>query len=151
MHNITTITSLHYLGVFITADLKWKKHISIMVNHVHSTICGISILGNSIQGLDFMNWCHIYNTLVIPMLTYGAQVWYTGVNQKGLITQMQVAKNEGICKITGVFKTSPLKPLHNLTCIPPITYLIGKLMHSYTLRLGRLPPHMKVRTVLTTD
>ncbi len=35
--------------------------------------------------------------------------------------------------------------------IPPITYLIGKLMHSYTLRLGRLPPHAKVRTVLTAD
>ncbi len=51
----------------------------------------------------------------------------------------------------GVFKTSPIDPLHNLMCIPPITYLIGKLIHSYTLRLGRLPLYAKVRTVLTVD
>jgi len=55
-HNITAVTSLHFLGVFITANLKWKKHVSIMVNHACSTIRGISILGNSIWGLDFLNW-----------------------------------------------------------------------------------------------
>ena len=90
-HNITAISLLCYLGVFITNSLKWNKHVSIMVNCTHSTIRGISILGNSIQGLNFMNWCHKYNALVIPVLMYGAQVWFTGVNQKGLLTQMQVA------------------------------------------------------------
>jgi len=79
-HNITTVTSLCYLRVFITANLKWNKHISIMVNRACSTICRISILGNSIQGLDFLNWCHVYNVLIVPVLTYGAQVWYIGVN-----------------------------------------------------------------------
>ena len=64
---------------------------------------------------------------------------------------MQVTQNKGLHKLTGVFKTTPIDPLHNLMCIPPIMYLIGKLMHSYTLRLGHLPPHVKVRTVLTTD
>src|SRR6266851_9876671 len=70
-HNITSITSLCYLGVFITNNLKWAKHVSIMVNHTCSTIRGISILGNSIWGLDFINWRCIYNALVIPILTYG--------------------------------------------------------------------------------
>jgi len=77
-HHVTTVTSLRYLRVFLTNDLKWMKHVSIMVNHAHSTIHGISILRNSIRGLDFMNWQHIYNTLVIPVLTYSTQVWYTG-------------------------------------------------------------------------
>ncbi len=122
-----------------------------MSNHTHSTIQGISILGNSIRGLDFLNWCCVYNTLVVPILMYGAQVWYTGINQKGLITQMQTTQNEGIRKIVGVFKTSLMEPLHNLTHIPPISYLMGKLMHAYSLRLGCLPPHVKVRTVLTAD
>jgi len=64
---------------------------------------------------------------------------------------MQVAQNKGIRKMMGVFKTSPIEPLHNLTHVPPITYLMGKLMHSYSLRLGHLSPYIKVRTVLTAD
>jgi len=55
-HNITAVTSLHYLRVFITTDLKWEKHVSIMANHACSTIYRISILGNSIRGLNFLNW-----------------------------------------------------------------------------------------------
>jgi len=54
-NKITTVFSLHYLRVFITANLHWEKHINIMVNHAQSTIRGINILGNSIHGLDFIN------------------------------------------------------------------------------------------------
>ena len=98
-----------------------------------------------------MNWRWVYNTLVIPTLTYGAQVWYTGYRQKGLTDRMQIAQNKGLRKLTGVFKTTPIKPLHNLTRIPPIPYLMGKLMHSYTLRIQALLPNTKVGTILSHD
>jgi len=117
-HNqrITTVTtSLWYLGVRLTPMLKWDTHVDLMVNRAHSTIKGISILGNSIRGLDFMNWWQVYNTLIIPTLTYGAQVWYMGIQQKCLLDHLQIAQNKGIRKITGVFHTTPIEPLHNLT------------------------------------
>ena len=98
-----------------------------------------------------MNWRKVYNALVIPILTYRAQVWYIGVKQKGLLSCLQMAQNEGQHKITGMFKTTPIKPLHNLTHIPSITYLMGKLIHSYIHRLQRLPLHAKVQKVLTQD
>jgi hypothetical protein len=122
-----------------------------MANRARSTICGINILGNTQRGLDLLNWRKVYNALVIPVLTYGAQVWYTGHNQKGLVHKLQVAQNEGVRKIAGVFKTTPIKPLHNLLGIPPISYVLSKLMHAYSLRLQGLPPNAKVRTVLLTD
>jgi hypothetical protein len=103
----------------------------IMANCAHSTICGINLLSNSIHGLDFHNWRKVYNALVIPVLTYEAQVWYTGINQKGLVNHLQVAQNEGIHKITGTFCITPTEPLHNLTGIPPISYVLSKLIHSY--------------------
>jgi hypothetical protein len=132
-------------------DLKWTKHVDIMVNCAQSTIHRISILRNSIRGLNFMNWRRVYNALVIPTLTYGAQVWYTRHRQKGLTNRMQIAQNEGLHKLMGVFKTTPIEPLHNLTRIPLIPYLIGKLMHSYALRIRALPPNTKVRTILSHD
>ncbi len=64
---------------------------------------------------------------------------------------MQVTQNKGLHKLMGVFRMTLIEPLHNLTRIPPITYLMGKLMHLYTLRLGHLLPITKVRMVLTAD
>ena len=122
-----------------------------MVNRARSTIRGISILGNSVRGLDFLNWRKVYNALVIPTLTYGAQVWYTGIGQKSLLQKMQVAQNEGIRKITGVFRTTPVEPLHNLTGIPPISYVLPKLIQSYSNRLTGMTLDAKVRKVLTND
>jgi hypothetical protein len=149
---VTTVTtSLRYLGVYLTLSLKWDTHVDLMVNRARSTIRGISILGNSIRGLDFMNWRRVYNALVIPTLTYGAQVWYTGVQQKCLLNRLQITQNEGIRKMTGVFRTTPIEPLHNLTCIPPIPYLMDKLMHAYAHRLQDLPSSAQVRMILTTN
>jgi len=108
---------------------------NIMANCTRLTIQGIGILGNTISGLDLLNWCKVYNILVIPILTYRVQVWYTEHNQKGLIHKLQVAQNESIRKIGSVFKTTLLNPLHNLLGVLPILCILPKLMHSYTLRL----------------
>jgi len=83
--HVTTVNQLQFLGVFLQRDLNWMLHVKIMANHVRSTIHGVSILSNLVQGLNFLNWRKVYNALVIPMLTYRASVWYTGVRQKGLI------------------------------------------------------------------
>jgi len=98
-----------------------------------------------------MNWRKVYNAIVIPTLTYGVPVWYTGWRQKGLVNRMQVAQNEGLRKMTGVFHTTPIEPLHNLTRVPPISYVLDKLTHSYSLHLAGLPPQCKTHTVLTED
>jgi hypothetical protein len=50
-----------------------------------------------------------------------------------------------------MFKTTPLDPLYNLLGVSPILYMLPKLMHSYALRLQRLPSDTKVLTVLDTN
>jgi hypothetical protein len=98
-----------------------------------------------------MNWRKVFNAIVIPTLTYGVPVWYTGKRQKGLINRMQIAQNEGLRKMTGVFRTTPVEPLHNLTRVPPISYVLDKLILSYSQRLEGLPPQCKTRTIITAD
>jgi hypothetical protein len=122
-----------------------------MANRARSTIRGVSLLGNSVCSLDFLNWRKVYNALIIPTLTYGAQVWYTGKRQNGLVQHLQVTQNEGLCKMMGIFETTPVKPLHNLTGVPPISYMLLKLMHSYSNQLQGLPVKAKVRTILSED
>jgi hypothetical protein len=84
-------------------------------------------------------------------MTYGAQVWYTGIRQSGLVQWLQIAQNEGIQKISGTFHTTPIEPLHNLTAIPPISYLLPKLINAYTRRLGGMNPRAMVWSILDHD
>jgi hypothetical protein len=84
-NHVTTVSHLQYLGVYIDHHLNWTRHVTIMANRACSNIRGINILGNSVCGLNFLNWRKVYNALIIPELTYGAQLWYTRVKQKGLI------------------------------------------------------------------
>ena len=58
---------------------------------------------------------------------------------------------DSICKLLGVFKTTPIEPLHNLMGIPPIHYLLDKILNAYTHRLRAMPPNALVCMVLKTD
>jgi len=57
--HIMAVDTLHFFGVFLHRDLNWMPHIKIMANCTHSTICRISILGNSICSLNFLNWRNV--------------------------------------------------------------------------------------------
>jgi hypothetical protein len=105
-----------------------------MAMRARSTIRGLSILGNSIRGLDLIHWKQVYLMYVIPILTYGAPVWFTGHRQKGLIKTLQIAQNEGIRKITGVFRTTPTSMVENMIGIAPIKYLLPRIIHSFRNR-----------------
>ena len=138
-------------GFFLTPTLDWKPHVSIMAMRARSTIRGLSILGNSIRGLDLVHWKQVYLMYVIPILTYGAPVWYTGISQKGLINMLQVAQNEGIRKITGVFRTTPTAITENMIGIAPIKYLLPRIIHSFRNRLIATNPNHILHSILTDD
>ena len=116
----------------------------MMATRACSTIRGLSILSNSVQGLDFLNWCKVYNAIVIPTMTYGSPIWYKGDGQKSLVQRLQVTQNEGIRHMTGVFCTTPVDALYNITHILPINYMLKKLKHSHTLHLQNLPANTRV-------
>ena len=45
----------------------------------------------------------------------------------------------------------PIDSLHNLTWVPPIQYVLYKLIHSYSNRLQGLPLNAKTWTILSKD
>jgi hypothetical protein len=149
--HIRNSTTVRYLGVYLNHCLNWSKHVEIMATKAQSDIRGLSIFGNLVCGLNFLNWRKAYNAIVIPAMTYRCPIWYTGKGQKSLVQRLQTAQNEGICHMTGVFRTTPVEALHNLTRILPIEYTLRKLTHAYTLHLQNLPGNTRVRTILSED
>ncbi|KAI0054577.1 hypothetical protein BV25DRAFT_1767165, partial [Artomyces pyxidatus] len=76
---------LRYLGVFFDSKLNFRKHVETMANRAMSTIRGLQVLGNSVRGMSLVNFRTLYRTVVLPVLTFGAPIWYTGKRQKTLV------------------------------------------------------------------
>jgi len=90
-----------------------------------------------------MNQYHLrllYKTCVIPVLTYGSQLWFNLENPpKNLIQTLQKVQNNALRRIAGAFRTSPIEALQLLTHVPPIHITIRKISESAALRVFWLP------------
>ena len=142
---------VRYLGIFIDRKLSWSQHTEFISNRVRSTVTTLGVLGNSIRGISFANWRRVFHAIIIPILTYGAPLWYTGINQKSITQRLQVAQNTAIRKMCGVFHTTPTTPLHHVVNILPITLTLARLSDSFKLRIQRLPPNTVIRTILHSN
>jgi hypothetical protein len=74
--SITPVTCIWYLGVFFTPHLDWTTHVKTMSTRAQSIIKGLGVLGNSIRGFRLVNWRKIFISIILPVLTYGCQVWF---------------------------------------------------------------------------
>ena len=142
---------VRYLGVFFKHNLSWDHHVTVMANRARSTVRAISILGNSVRGLDAANWRKVFHSLILPVLTYGFPLYASQKRVVGLTKTLQVAQNDAIRKMTGAFKTTPVDPLHFIAAIFPVKIQLTKLLGEYADRVHRLPPSTQLRTLRTSD
>jgi len=103
---------IRYLGVFIHHKFDWSHHVTIMANRARSTSRALTILGNSVRGLDYANWHKIFHALILPVLTYGFPLFSTSPRIKGLIKTLQVAQNVIVWKMSGCVTFLGLRRVH---------------------------------------
>ena len=147
---ITPACSLRYLGVIFTPRLNWSAHVKTMSTRARSIMKGLGVLGNSIRGFNLISWRKIFISVVLPILTYGCQVWFRDVSQITLINTLQVAQNEACRKLAGTFHTTPIDMMHSLLAIPPIRFRLRHLLRSQGRRLASLPPSCLLRRLSNT-
>ena len=143
--SITPARSLRYLGVFFTLRLNWTTHVKTMSTRARSIVKGLGVLGNSIRGFHLVSWRKIFISIILPVLTYGSQVWFCDVSQITLINMLQVTQNEACCKLTGTFHTTPIDMMHSLLSIPPIRFHLRHLLCTQGRHLASQPPSCLLR------
>ena len=92
-----------------------------------------------------MSWRKIFISVILPVLTYGSQVWFRDVSQVTLINTLQVAQNEACRKLAGTFHTTPIDMMYFLLSIPPIRFRLRHLLRTQGLRLASQPPSCLLR------
>ncbi|KAI5115165.1 hypothetical protein M0805_000297, partial [Coniferiporia weirii] len=136
---VTPSREIRWLGFFLDDLLTFKPHIRRMAMRARSTATALRVLGNTLRGLSLFNFRILYKTLIIPVLTYGFQLWFTGIRQKSHLQPLIVAQNQALRLVAGAFKTSPSSGLHHLLAILPIPFLLRHLLVNSAARLSKLP------------
>ena len=135
---------IRWLGIYFDRSLSFRSHVEKMANRARSAIAGLKLLANCVRGLSVANARLLYRTVIIPILTYGSPVWFTGNRQKSHIKILERAQNEALRWILGVFRTTPTAEMHHIGAILPISHLLRKLSANAAIRFRRLPSSSQV-------
>jgi hypothetical protein len=68
--------AIKYLGLFLDPKLRFHEHIQLQTNKACSTVNALRLLGNSKQGLTPIDKHRLYILCILPIITYGAQLWW---------------------------------------------------------------------------
>ena len=95
------------------------------------------------------NWCKVFHALILPVLTYSLPLYTSQKHVVGLTKTLQVAQNNMIRKMTGMFKTTLVDPLHFIAAIFLVKILLPKLLREYVDRVHHLLPSCQLHIILT--
>ena len=95
------------------------------------------MLDNSVRSLSPPQKRKLYISCVLPLMTYGCQVWYTA-RSKTRMAPLRTAHNDAMRWITGGFRTSPAGALEAFGGVMPIRLYVRKLQERYFLRIRTL-------------
>ena len=71
-HQLQHVNCLKYLGLTVTDDLRWNKHVDRVVSKANNTI---NFLRRNLRINNPKVKAHAYKSLVRPLLEYGCSVW----------------------------------------------------------------------------
>ena len=133
---ITKVDKAKFLGVIIDNKLTWNHHI----NHIAKKISkGTGIIIKARKYFNTTTLANLYNTLILPYISYGIHVWGTAANihlDKILVRQKKIVRI-----ISGVPPRTHTKPLFKdlklMTIHQIYTYYVGVFM--YNLYHEKLP------------
>ena len=147
---VNPTASVRYLGFFLDPRLSFKAHIRFYATRAASTVNSLRMLGNSIRGMAPVHRRRLYISIVIPVMTYGAQLWWHP-RWKGLkwaLHEFQRAQSRAARWITGAFHTTPIGALEIFAGLVPIRHQIDKFMKKAALRVRTLPSSHPLRASL---
>jgi hypothetical protein len=100
-------------------------------------------LATSQNGMSLQNLRQIYTATIIPVIDYGAKIWWQG--RKTLIKRLETLQNKAIRSILGAFKTTPIAALEAEAAIPPTELRLNQLKRRYSLSLISAPEYHPLR------
>lgn len=137
------------LGVEIDNQLKWKPHLE-QIKMRASKSTALSCLAGSTWGGKLKTIRLLYQSIVIPQLTYCCSVWYPPPNEPGhrkyVLKSLQSIQGRALKVVTGAFKATSLPALDIEAFVLPIQQKLDKLSCESLLQIASC---QRYKTVVT--
>ena len=116
-----------YLGIMFTDKLKWKAHISYIVNKATRNLMTLQGIVNRNWGLKGKYLRILYLGAIEPILTHGCIVWANGLNNKENLKSLRRIQRLSALMINRANKKSHYLDLLMLAGITPIELRVKEL------------------------
>jgi hypothetical protein len=141
-----------YLGVILDSSLTWNPHLLNIKNKAIGSLMACKTMVGKRWGLKpkMIHW--IYQTVIMPMITYASFIWWTKVDQRSAQLQLSRIQRFASIAITGAMSTTPTVALDAILDFPPLHVAIIKeaaltafrFTNYYQFKPGNFTGHLKI-------
>ncbi|KAE8232390.1 hypothetical protein CF326_g2580 [Tilletia indica] len=164
-----TDTTMRWLGYHLDSKLSFKRHVDIVSTKARKAAHCMRMLVNTVRGLRASDARRLYVACVLPIMTFGAVVWWQGrqrysrpqlerggggaeqqgVAVRGAVSMVKRLEQEQVHALRMVLPVWRTTNIHALQiesgCMPMETYL-DKTLNKFALGLAkRAPNHTLMR------
>lgn len=137
-HNITSVSSVKFLGIIIDDGLEWTEHINHVVKRISS---GSYAINSAKRFLSTDNLRLLYHSLVHSHLSYGTILWGAAYQYK--LHRQEIIQKRCIRNVCNVSYDEHTSPLFRKLAIPKLEDIyklqLCKLMYSYMYMINYQP------------
>lgn len=137
---IVQVESVKYLGIHLDKRLTWKHHILAKKKHLQFQIRKLYWILGYHSKLSLENKLLIYKAIIIPIWTYGIQIWGTASKSNLSIIQRFQSKTLRMIAAAPWFITNAA--LHKDLKMPTVLERIEFISSNYLQRLENHPNHL---------
>ncbi|XP_049868121.1 uncharacterized protein LOC126368267 [Pectinophora gossypiella] len=145
-------SEVKYLGVILDNKLLWNKHLENKLERACIAFWQCKRLMGKTWGLSPKITLWLYNTVIKPLLTYGAVVWWPRTELSTTITKLQQFQRLACSAITGCMRTTPTAALEVILSLPPLDLIVKQEATMAAMRLRNtgiwntngIGPHTKI-------
>ena len=134
---IDQVNKAKFLGVIIDCNLKWNEHIKHVTQKISK---GIGIIIKARKYFNCETLLNLYNTLILPYISYCVHVWGTAANVYS--AKIHILQKKVVRIIDGVPPRTHSQPIFDklkiMTIYQIYRYYVGVFM--YKLYHNSLPP-----------
>ncbi|BDD59021.1 hypothetical protein MAP00_009279 [Monascus purpureus] len=139
-----------WLGVLLDTKLTFRSHINWTFSRGKQLAQHLRRLSNTQRGCPVASMRAVVMQCVLPTALYGAEVFYTGYRQQGVISSLQSLLRLAALAILPAYKTTPTTVLLREADLPDPEALLNGTLQKAAIRYASLDAKHLIARITTT-
>ncbi len=135
------------LGVTTDENLTFRSHVDNIRAKALKSLCSVGRLLDETGGIRTELGLQLYNSLVLPVLTYAYPVWSTVTNTQ--VSMLEDVHEAALRKLTGAHGGSPTNALEVILGVLPFRLQLQCILGKEYLRILRKPQTVSIRKIVS--